>query len=72
MLRPENGVYLLDVSIAPPKWKPEQGISRKAIESLASMTRGGETEIATGNVEKIVAEEVRKVARLLAGREGSA
>ena len=37
MLRLENGVYLLDVAIAPPKWKPEQGIPSTAIESV----RGG-------------------------------
>ena len=41
-LRQENGVYLLDVSIAPPKWKPENGIPSKAIENLASMNRGEE------------------------------
>ena len=48
MLRQENGVYLLDVRIAPPKWNPEQGIPRKAIESLASMTRGGESRECNG------------------------
>ena len=33
-LRLENGVYLLDVCIAPPKWQPEQGIPSEAIETL--------------------------------------
>ena len=40
-LRQENGVYLLDVSIAPPKWKPEQGIPRKAIEAISGGCTGG-------------------------------
>ena len=40
-LREENGVYLLDVQVAPPGWTPEQGIP----EAVASDPSGrGKTE----------------------------
>ena len=34
-LREENGVYLLDVQVAPANWKPEQGIPEKVMQDTA-------------------------------------
>ena len=38
-LREENGVYLLDVCVAPAAWKPEQGIPASAIQGLIDGTQ---------------------------------